>query len=58
MWQLRRGDSGGPYFWGTTAWGTHSGSKTTNGGEDCVHVVFMSVGALQWDAVNTRILLP
>lgn len=54
----RRGDSGGPHFWGTTAWGTHSGSKTTGGGEDCVHVVFMSVGALQWDAVNTRILLP
>ncbi|HET7685037.1 MAG TPA: trypsin-like serine protease, partial [Candidatus Limnocylindria bacterium] len=48
------GDSGGPYFWGHTAWGTHTAGTEPN----CTYTVVMTVGALQWDGVNTRILLP
>jgi hypothetical protein len=47
------GDSGGPYFWGFIAWGIQSGCDFATG-----ESIFMSVGALQWDGVNTRILLP
>jgi len=43
------GDSGGSYFWGSTAWGIHSGSRTASGGEDCVWKVVMSIGVLGWD---------
>ena len=47
------GDSGGPYFWGNIAWGIQSGCNFATGDS-----VFMSIGALQWDGVNTRVLLP
>ncbi len=52
------GDSGGPMYWGSTAWGTVSGGIPVGGGAGCTYLIMMSVGALQWDGVNTRILLP
>ncbi|MEK6721211.1 MAG: S1 family peptidase [Chloroflexota bacterium] len=53
------GDSGGPYFFASAAWGIHSGGAHTGaGGEDCVFTVMFSAEGLTWDGVNTRILLP
>jgi hypothetical protein len=49
------GDSGGPYFWGSIAWGTHTGSPNI---AECTYTIMFSIGGLQWDGVNTRILLP
>lgn len=52
------GDSGGPYFYGTVAWGTHTaGPDVGLDPGDCHTAVFMSAEQLTWDGVNTRILL-
>jgi hypothetical protein len=51
------GDSGGPFFQGNTAWGTAKSSQLGSNPDDCGSMVFMSVGALNWDGVNTRLLL-
>jgi hypothetical protein len=51
------GDSGGPFMLGFTAWGTAKSAATGANPGDCDGMVFMSVGALNWDGVNTRILL-
>ncbi|MQA67544.1 MAG: hypothetical protein GEU76_16850 [Alphaproteobacteria bacterium] len=50
------GDSGGPYFWAEQAWGIHSGSASSGPGPgQCDYAIFMTIGALQWDGVNTRV---
>ena len=52
------GDSGGPYFNGNTAWGTHQGSINSGPGYgQCTVAGFMSAEQLTWDGVNTRIML-
>lgn len=58
--ECRGGDSGGPYFFGTVAWGTHTAGKhsTTDPTSPCEYTVMFSIGGLQWDGVNTRVLLP
>lgn len=52
------GDSGGPFFLGTVAWGVYSG-QSSDGPEtgECYHIIFMTIGGLNWDGVNTRVLL-
>jgi len=51
------GDSGGPYFWAEQAWGIHSGSLNSGpGAGQCDFAIFMTIGALLWDGVNTRVL--
>ena len=49
------GDSGGPFFWGSTAWGTLSGK---NGGDTCDYAIVFTLDGLTWDGVNTRLYLP
>lgn len=52
------GDSGGPMFTSTVAWGIFSGQSSDGPAYgECRHVVMMSIGALKWDGVNTRIKL-
>jgi hypothetical protein len=51
------GDSGGPHFLGTVAWGTLSAGATSGTGPgDCTILVFMTAEQLSWDGVNTRIM--
>jgi hypothetical protein len=54
------GDSGGPYFWSSIAWGTHSAGYHENNDPNapCFATFMFSIGGLQWDGVNTRVLLP
>jgi hypothetical protein len=51
-----KGDSGGPMFWAEEAWGLYSGQTSTGTGEgQCDLLLFMTIGALNWDGVNTRV---
>lgn len=52
------GDSGGPYFWAEQAWGIHSGGVSSGTGPgQCDYAIFMTIGGLNWDGVNTRVYL-
>lgn len=51
------GDSGGPHFNGTTAWGiTSAGTTLGIQAGQCPLLIFMSAEQLTWDGVNTRIM--
>jgi streptogrisin C len=49
------GDSGGPMFWVTAAWGILSGGSINEATGECAFVIMFSQGGLTWDGVNTRI---
>lgn len=52
------GDSGGPFFVGGVAWGTMTSAATVGPDYgDCAYAVMMTIGALKWDGVNTRVKL-
>lgn len=50
------GDSGGPYFWGSGAWGLYSGQAASGPGSgQCFFTVMQSQEALAWDGTSLAI---